>query len=77
MLKFYFATVIIYFVIFSACVKLFGKAIRENGWLGGEEKGQVSIALVNRFLVAVIPVLRLLLVVGFIVMAATKKEDFK
>ena len=76
MLKFYFATVIIYFVIFSACVKLFGKAIRENGWLGGE-KGNVSVALVNRVLVAVIPVLRLLLVVGFLVMAATKKEDFK
>ena len=75
MLKIYLASVIIYYIVIYATVKITSKRIMENGWL--DDMQEENVETLDTWLplyVSAIPVIRLLVVIGFYVMFLNKKE---
>ena len=75
MLKIYLVSIIIYYIVIYATVKITGKRIMENGWL--DDMQEENVETLDAWLplyVSAIPVIRLLVVIGFYVMFLNKKE---
>lgn len=75
MLKFYFATVLIWAVIIRCCIQITKEGIRKNGWLDKVKPGSGYSGLSATFCIAAIPFFRVLIVICIFVMAAVRKGE--
>ncbi len=76
MLKFYFSTVLIYAIVIYASLRVLRKSIVDNGWLeGATDAGEPGGTATKLFLLAAVPVFRLVVVIMIFVMADKKKND--
>lgn len=75
MLNFYLTTVLIWFIIVFASAKLTAKPIKENGWTNPNIKKNLIKGMFGCLLIAAVPVVRLLAVIGMYVLAFNKKEE--
>ena len=74
MLKFYFSSVIIWFIIIYASIKLTSPLIKENGWVDSNIKKNKAKGIFGCLLIAVIPVFRLIVIIALFILAVNKKE---
>ena len=75
MLKIYFSSVLIWWLILAAVVEVLYSCFENNGWVSNER----IFAFTNPFvwMVSLIPVFRLLILASLIYMAIFKEEDNK
>lgn len=74
MLKFYFSSIIIWFVIIYASAKLTNPLIKENGWVDSNIKKNKAKGIFRCLLIATIPIFRLIVTITFFILAVNKKE---
>lgn len=73
MLKIYFSSVLIWWLILSAVVEVLYSCFEKNGWVSGNK----IFAFTNPFiwLVSLIPLFRLLILASLITMAIVKEDN--
>lgn len=76
MFEAYLKSIVIYMIILRAEKFIFKDSILKNGW-GNESSSNNKGSLAYLFCVSAVPVFRFLLVLGFFVLATTKKTDIE
>lgn len=74
MLKFYFSSVLIWFIIIYASAKLTNPLIKKNGWLDSNIKKSKAKGIFGCLLIAIVPIFRLIVTITFFILAFNKKE---
>ena len=72
MLKLYGASIMFFFIIIYASIKIFAEQIKENGWLDGAKPIEMG-AVTAIILLACVPLVRLAAVYAVYMMAFKKK----
>ena len=76
MLKFYLTTVIIYMIIINCTTEIFKEAIKKKTGKTDGKKASLFKRLNTLFVLAAVPVIRLIVVIVLIYVATCKQEDF-
>ena len=77
MLKFYFATIVIWMIITECVIVITKPMIIKNGWAyEGKSKKNLIKSLLYSFCFSAIPVLRFCVVLMFVVMSGVTKEKY-
>ena len=74
MLKLYVSTVIIYSIVLWASDRIAGPFVDKNGWLDTPRRDDGGDNFTSQFIVAIVPVVRLLSLIGIWYMAFNKKQ---
>lgn len=76
MLKFYLTTVVIWMIIIYCTAAIFQNGIAKKFKTNEEKKASLFKKLKGLFILAAIPIVRLLIVIVLIYIATCKQEDF-
>lgn len=76
MLKFYISTVVIWFAIIIGLVFIFSEKFVENGWFKDSELNLNFNSLCGCFLIALVPVIRLIFAIGAVIMGIDKASKW-
>lgn len=77
MLKFYLTTVIIWYIIIFASVKITKEPIYKNGWTELDTNKKFFKGVFGCLLISTVPIIRLLVVIGLYILAFNKREGDK
>lgn len=74
MLKLYVSTVIIYSIVLLASGRIAGPFVNKNGWLDTPRLDHGGDDIISPFIMALVPVFRLVVLIGMWYMAFNKKR---
>lgn len=74
MLKLYVSTVIIYSIVLLASGRIAGPFVNKNGWLDTPRLDNGGDDIISPFIMALVPVFRLVVLIGMWYMAFNKKR---
>lgn len=77
MLKFYLTTVIIWYIIIFASIKITKEPIYKNGWTELDRNKKFFKGVFGCLLISTVPIIRLLVVIGLYILAFNKREGDK